>query len=734
MPALQTEQVSRDAIAVLPLSDLRPQRSAPRPPGPPVSGTTSRKNSVSMQEDNSSSPSSSSLARQTSLSKSRYTDSDAFRGHTNQENLAPNAHGQPRSRPVSLLGSPLMGSPKHHQGPFTPAPENMVSSNGTLRTHPSGQSSISSSSTRFDEASPNGSNSIKGKPKGFKGLINSMSALTATPSRRATLEIGTPYDAVHVTHVGFNFESGEFTGLPKEWQKLLAESGISQTEQQQHPQAVMDIVQFYQDTTTKEDDQVWEKLQHTTESTPSNTWQARSSPEMPQQKFNNPRSPPLPPLPPGVSPSVPETPSNYTVKMTHDKAIAKVPFRIPPPPEREAPAKPISPAATRKTEEEAPVSHMYQNGSSATADRVGQFESLSRKISQRINANANAKPMMPSKDGVQGLDIAHRDAPSRPPIPKAPQATNDNSNHQRRRERKPSKTDFDVVARLNEICNPADPTKLYRSLTKIGQGASGGVFTAYQTSSDRAVAIKQMNLEQQPKKDLIINEIIVMKNSQHRNIVNYIDSFLFKGDLWVIMEYMEGGSLTDVVTANIMTEGQIAAVCKETLEGLRHLHSKGVIHRDIKSDNVLLSMTGEIKLTDFGFCAQITEGGSKRTTMVGTPYWMAPEVVTRKEYGPKVDVWSLGIMAIEMVEGEPPYLNENPLRALYLIATNGTPKINNADTLSAEFRDFLRQSLEVDVERRPSSEELLRHPFFRKAEPLRTLSPLILAAREAAKK
>jgi p21-activated kinase 1 len=107
-----------------------------------------------------------------------------------------------------------------------------------------------------------------------------------------------------------------------------------------------------------------------------------------------------------------------------------------------------------------------------------------------------------------------------------------------------------------------------------------------------------MNLEQQPKKDLIINEIIVMKESSHPNIVNFIDSFLVVGELWVIMEYMEGGSLTDVVTFNIMSEGQIAAVCRETLKGLQHLHSKGVIHRDIKSDNILLSMDGNIKLSE----------------------------------------------------------------------------------------------------------------------------------------
>ena len=129
--------------------------------------------------------------------------------------------------------------------------------------------------------------------------------------------------------------------------------------------------------------------------------------------------------------------------------------------------------------------------------------------------------------------------------------------------------------------------------------ASGGVFTAYQVGTNLSVAIKQMDLDEQPKKYLIINEILVMRASRHQNVVNFIDSFLHKNELWVVMEYMEGGSLTDVVMASLMTEGQIAAVSRETAQGLQHLHKHGVIHRDIKSGNVLLSLSGDVKLSPY---------------------------------------------------------------------------------------------------------------------------------------
>ncbi|CRG88568.1 protein-serine/threonine kinase [Talaromyces islandicus] len=294
-----------------------------------------------------------------------------------------------------------------------------------------------------------------------------------------------------------------------------------------------------------------------------------------------------------------------------------------------------------------------------------------------------------------------------------------------------SMTESEVMEKLKSVVSKENPQESYSKQRKIGQGASGSVYVArvkenatspvareiYRTHGPRGqVAIKQMDLRSQPRKELIVNEIIVMKDSQHANIVNFLDSFLQdqNNELWVVMEFMEGGALTDVIDNNpVIQEDQISTICFETCKGLAHLHSQNIIHRDIKSDNVLLDRVGNVKITDFGFCAKLTESKNKRATMVGTPYWMAPEVVKQKEYGPKVDCWSLGIMAIEMIESEPPYLNEEPLKALYLIATNGTPRLKKPEKLSKELKSFLSVCLCVDVRSRATAEELLAHEFLK---------------------
>ncbi|KDR80742.1 hypothetical protein GALMADRAFT_222342 [Galerina marginata CBS 339.88] len=566
------------------------------------------------------------------------------------------------------------------------------------------------------------STTIKSK-KGVLGLMSEMFNPTKRP------EISTPYDPVHLTHVGFNSSTGEFTGLPKEWQQLLQESGISRSEQEKNPQAVMEIVKFYQEG----HGDVWDKLGNVAATQEISFLQSKID-----DSFQNPRSPPPPPKKQGSQSTVNSpAPSSY----------------------RPAPTPPstATPALDRSTSQRAPSkptkSTTDLGRANTTRDRRspgpgqgpsgqtlgGQQKSQSAKPSP--GSSSSDLPLKQQQQQAVAASPAARDRADPRAQPQTPSAAASSLAKvsgvatPRRREKKVDKAkEEDIVKRLQAICTDADPTRLYRNLVKIGQGASGGVYTAYQVGTNLSVAIKQMDLEKQPKKDLIINEILVMRSSRHPNIVNYIDSFLHKNDLWVVMEYMEGGSLTDVVTANLMTEGQIAAVSRETCQGLEHLHKHGVIHRDIKSDNVLLSMVGDIKLTDFGFCAQISDPAhAKRTTMVGTPYWMAPEVVTRKEYGPKVDIWSLGIMAIEMIEGEPPYLNQNPLKALYLIATNGTPTIANPENLSSVFSDYLAKTLEVDAEKRPNAKELLQHPFFKLSEPLRTLAPLIKAARDIAK-
>ncbi|KAM9065013.1 STE20-like serine/threonine-protein kinase isoform X2 [Sarcophilus harrisii] len=263
-----------------------------------------------------------------------------------------------------------------------------------------------------------------------------------------------------------------------------------------------------------------------------------------------------------------------------------------------------------------------------------------------------------------------------------------------------------------------NPEDFWEIIGELGDGAFGKVFKAQNKETNVLAAAKVIDTKSEEELEDYMVEIDILASCDHPNIVKLLDAFYYENNLWILIEFCAGGAV-DAVMLELerpLTESQIQVVCKQTLEALNYLHENKIIHRDLKAGNILFTLEGDIKLADFGVSAKNTRTIQRRDSFIGTPYWMAPEVVmceTSKDrpYDYKADVWSLGITLIEMAQIEPPHHELNPMRVLLKIAKSEPPTLAQPSKWSSNFKDFLKKCLEKNVDARWNTSQLLQHPF-----------------------
>ncbi|XP_035265169.1 mitogen-activated protein kinase kinase kinase kinase 4-like isoform X5 [Anguilla rostrata] len=277
-----------------------------------------------------------------------------------------------------------------------------------------------------------------------------------------------------------------------------------------------------------------------------------------------------------------------------------------------------------------------------------------------------------------------------------------------------------------DLASLRDPAGIFELVEVVGNGTYGQVYKGRHVKTGQLAAIKVMDVTEDEEEEIKLEINMLKKYSHHRNIATYYGAFIKKSppghddQLWLVMEFCGAGSITDLVKntkGNTLKEDWIAYISREILRGLAHLHAHHVIHRDIKGQNVLLTENAEVKLVDFGVSAQLDRTVGRRNTFIGTPYWMAPEVIACDEnpdatYDYRSDLWSCGITAIEMAEGAPPLCDMHPMRALFLIPRNPPPRLKSKKW-SKKFFSFIEGCLVKNYTQRPPTEQLLKHPFIR---------------------